>query len=162
MAGAISLSTETVKPMSVLHTRSPGLDVLVTGTASDAHTWNLIFLQLYCEERGCRVVNLGPCVPDDLLIATCRRAAPDLVVVSSVNGHGYADGLRAVGALRGQPGLTGVPAVIGGKLGTDGALPADQVDHLLAAGYAEVFDRGDLAGFDALLADLADSQRIAS
>lgn len=141
---------------------SPGLDVLVTGTASDAHTWNLIFLQLYCEERGARVVNLGPCVPDDLLVTTCRRVTPDLVVVSSVNGHGYADGLRAVRAVRRQPGLATVPMVIGGKLGTDGPLRSGQVDDLLDAGFAGVFDGGDLSGFDALLASLTGSQRIAS
>lgn len=141
---------------------SPGLDVLVTGTASDAHTWNLIFLQLYCEERGCRVVNLGPCVPDELLVTTCRRVAPDLVVVSSVNGHGYTDGRRAIEAVRDQCGLATVPMVIGGKLGTDGPLPTNQVHDLLDAGFAGVFDRGDLTGFDTLLADLAATQRVAS
>jgi methylaspartate mutase sigma subunit len=139
---------------------SPGLDVLVTGTASDAHTWNLIFLQLYCEERGSRVTNLGPCVPDDLLVTTLRRVTPELVVVSSVNGHGYADGLRAISAVRAQPGLATVPMVIGGKLGTDGPLPSAQVDDLLDAGFAGVFDGGDLTGFDTLLA--TDSRRVAS
>lgn len=141
---------------------SPGLDVLVTGTASDAHTWNLIFLQLYCEERGCRVVNLGPCVPDDLLVTTCRRMTPDLVVVSSVNGHGHTDGRRAIAAVRRQPGLTTVPMVIGGKLGTNGPLPSGQVDNLLEAGFTGVFDRGDLTAFDTLLADLTGAQRVAS
>jgi methylaspartate mutase sigma subunit len=147
--------------MSVQHTRR-GLDVLVTGTASDAHTWNLIFLQLYCEERGCQVTNLGPCVPDDLLVATCRRTNPDLVVVSSVNGHGFADGLRAVEAVHRGAGLATLPMVIGGKLGTAGALSADRVRALTDAGFASVFDGGDLTGFDQLLDEVTGARLVAS
>lgn len=150
--------------MSVPHPRppGPGLDVLVTGTVSDAHTWNLIFLQFYCEERGCSAVNLGPCVPDDLLVASCLRAAPDLVVISSVNGHGYADGLSAIAAVRRQPALATTPVVIGGKLGADGPLPTRNVERLLTSGFTAVFDQGDLAGFDTLLAEVVGAQLVAS
>ena len=147
--------------MSVQHTRHD-LDVLVTGTASDAHTWNLIFLQLYCEERGCRVTNLGPCVPDDLLVATCRRLDPDLVVLSSVNGHGFADGLRAVEAVHRQPGLATLPMVIGGKLGTAVALTPSRVRLLRDAGFTSVFDGGDLTGFEQLLDEFTDARLVAS
>ena len=37
--------------------------VLLTGASSDAHTWNLVFLQLLIAEHGFRVTNLGPAVP---------------------------------------------------------------------------------------------------
>jgi methylaspartate mutase sigma subunit len=128
--------------------------VLVTGTASDSHTWNLIYLQLFIEERGHRVVNLGPCVPAGVLAGACRAEAPDLVVLSSLNGHGFQDGLRTVAELRRQSDLAGIPIVIGGKLSTVGALTADEVHQLRAAGFDAVFDDGDLAAFEAFLARL--------
>jgi methylaspartate mutase sigma subunit len=83
--------------------------VVLTGVSSDSHTWNLVFLQLLIAEHGCRVTNLGPAVPADLLVAECLRIDPDLVVVSTVNGHGAADGLAAIAALRAEPRLADTP-----------------------------------------------------
>jgi len=114
--------------------------VVVTGLPSDSHTWNLVFLQLYLEERGHQVVNLGPCVPDETLTRECARHQPDLVVVSSVNGHGRADGLRVIRKLRNRPELVGVPIVIGGKLGTTGAQSTADLTALVDAGFDAVFD----------------------
>ncbi|WP_149828629.1 cobalamin-dependent protein [Streptomyces tailanensis] len=90
--------------------------VVVTSMASDSHTWNLVFLQLLLEELGHDVVNLGPCVPDDLLVTRCAAIRPAFVVISSVNGHGCQDGLRVIRRLRSHPGLFAMPVVIGGKL----------------------------------------------
>src|SRR5262249_3646935 len=90
-----------------------GLSVMVTSVSSDSHTWNLVFLQLALEELGHRVVNLGACVPDELVLAGCLRVRPDLVVVSSVNGHGFRDGTRLIGRIRGCPELAATPVVIG-------------------------------------------------
>lgn len=42
---------------------SPRLTVVLAGTSSGSHTWNLAFLQLLLAEQGCGVVNLGPCPP---------------------------------------------------------------------------------------------------
>ncbi len=119
-----------------------GLDVVVTTMASDSHTWNLVFLQLLLEELGHRVTNLGACVPDELLVSECRRIEPDLIVLSSVNGHGYHDGLRVIGALRACPELARTPTVIGGKLGIAGSGDPDRQRSLLAAGYDGVFEEG--------------------
>src|SRR5262249_57781785 len=110
--------------------------------SSDSHTWNLVFLQLALEELGHRVVNLGACVPDELVLAGCLRVRPDLVVVSSVNGHGFRDGTRLIGRIRGCPELAATPVVIGGKLGVAGPgggrgrgqLPAARVDAGFAGG----------------------------
>lgn len=113
---------------------------VVSGLVSDAHTWNLVFLQLLLEGAGLEVINLGPCVPPELLAAACRRHRPVLVVLSSVNGHGYQDGLRAVEVLRDCPELSDTSIVIGGKLGTSDALGAEQLAALLAAGYDAVYD----------------------
>ncbi len=121
----------------------PSLKILLTGVASDSHTWNLVFLQLLFEELGHQVVNLGPCVPPDLLVRTCRAESPDLIVMSSVNGHGLPDGKRAVRAVRMEPDLDGIPAVIGGKLGIAGAADAEHLGQLLDAGFDAVFTDAD-------------------
>jgi methylaspartate mutase sigma subunit len=128
-----------------------GSVTVLSGTSSDSHTWNLVFLQLLLEEAGHRVANIGPCVPDRLLVEECLARTPGLIVVSSVNGHGYEDGLRAVGELRAHPRLGRVPAVIGGKLGVNGALAPGRVRELLDAGFDAVFADGDTDAFASYL-----------
>ena len=118
-----------------------GRPVIVSGTSSDAHTWNLVYLQLLVEELGYRVVNLGPCVPEELLVAACLRWRPMFVVISSVNGHGGQDGLRLIRLLRAESGLHDLPVVIGGKLGVGGADPR-LITELAAAGFDAVLDDG--------------------
>jgi methylaspartate mutase sigma subunit len=127
---------------------------VVTGTSSDSHTWNLVCLQLVMEEVGFSVVNLGPCVPDLLLVDECHRIEPDLIVVSSVNGHGCNDGMRVAPLLRQRAPLRTVPLVIGGKLGIDGVHRAEQREQLRDTGYDHVFDHDELPAFRALLAGL--------
>lgn len=122
--------------------------VLLSSVSSDAHTWNLVYLQLLIEEMGHRVVNIGACVPDRLLVEHAVREKPDLIVLSTVNGHGYGDGKRVIGVLRGEDALRATPVVIGGKLGVAGPLTAEQVEELRAAGFDAVF--GDDAGRDDL------------
>lgn len=116
--------------------------VVVSSLASDAHTWNLVYLQLLIEECGYEVVNLGPCVPDELLVAECAALRPEMVVISSVNGHGHQDGLRAIRALRAHGPLVRTPVVIGGKLGTEGPEGAGRVRELTDAGFDAVFEDG--------------------
>ncbi|MFJ9840206.1 cobalamin B12-binding domain-containing protein [Kitasatospora sp. NPDC101155] len=130
--------------------------VIVAGGTSDSHTWNLVFLQLLLEEMGFDVVNLGPCVPADLLVSESLARRPALLVVSSVNGHGFQDGIRMIGKVRERDELSAVPAVIGGKLGIAGAQSAEQPAELIAAGYDAVFDDGaeGIASFRRLLDSL--------
>jgi methylaspartate mutase sigma subunit len=108
--------------------------------SSDSHTWNLVFLQLYLEELGHEVINLGPCVPDELLVDQCVCQAPDLVVISSVNGHGHADGLRVIRKLRARAELAATPIAIGGKLGVSGCMSSLQLCALRDAGFDAIFD----------------------
>ncbi|WP_445396808.1 cobalamin B12-binding domain-containing protein [Streptomyces sp. LE64] len=126
-----------------------GKTVLVSSLASDSHTWNLVFLQLLIEEHGYDVVNLGPCVPDDLLIRECLERPPTMLVLSSVNGHGYQDGLRLIGKLRAEDRLTTLPTVIGGKLGITGGEDGGHAAELIAAGFDSVFEDGaqEIAAF---------------
>lgn len=125
---------------------SQALRVLVSSVSSDAHTWNLVYLQLFLEEMGHEVHNLGACVPDDLLLEECRRTVPDMVVISSVNGHGSLDGRRLIGRIRDEPDLSALPVVIGGKLGTRGAAAGTYGPELMAAGFDAVFE--DDGGID--------------
>ncbi|GAA2822918.1 cobalamin B12-binding domain-containing protein [Kribbella solani] len=131
------------------------LTALLTSVSSDSHTWNLVFLQLVLEELGHRVHNLGACVPDELLIAEAERLRPDLIVVSTVNGHGFHDGLRVITQLRALPELTQLPAVIGGKLGITGPGSDGSRARLLSAGFDAVFDDGTgLTAFQAYVRQL--------
>jgi len=66
------------------------------------------------------------------------------VVISSVNGHGYQDGMRAIAEIRETADLAGLTVVIGGKLGTAGSDDA-RVRALLDAGFDRVFEDGNEA-----------------
>ncbi|OZM73289.1 methylaspartate mutase [Amycolatopsis antarctica] len=133
----------------------PALDVVVTTVPSDSHTWNLVFLQLLLLEQGHDVVNLGPCVPNTTLIEYCIDNRPDLVVVSSVNGHGFPDGMRLIAELRAQPLLSALPVVIGGKLGIRAEENVQYVEHLIEGGFDAVFeDGGGLRAFTSFVESL--------
>ncbi|MEU9014109.1 cobalamin B12-binding domain-containing protein [Streptomyces sp. NPDC048479] len=121
-----------------------GRRALLSSVSSDSHTWNLVYLQLLLEELDHEVRNVGACVPDELLVQECRRHRPDLLVISSVNGHGFLDGRRLIARLRREPDLAELPVVIGGKLGTEGAAEGTYGPELLAAGFTAVFE-GDAA-----------------
>ncbi|MFD5371281.1 cobalamin B12-binding domain-containing protein [Streptomyces sp. NPDC127103] len=146
--------------------RSGPLDVVVTGLPSDAHTWNLVFIQLLIEDLGHHVINLGPCVPQDEIVESCGKYQPDLLVVSTVNGHGFQDADQLIRAIRSRWELAGLPAVIGGKLGVLGAEQrAGHGRRLREAGFDAVFqddpegsqDAG-LGAFEAFIARL-DAER---
>ncbi len=125
------------------------LKVLLSSVSSDSHTWNLVFMQLLLEEQGHEVLNLGPCAPDELIINECLQYQPDMLVISSVNGHGNIDGERLIRQLRNQPQLSHLPAVIGGKLGTRGGDNLIYNKTLLEAGFSAVFeDAGGIAQFE--------------
>jgi methylaspartate mutase sigma subunit len=124
---------------------------LVGGPSSDAHTWNLVFLGLYLEEHRFTVINLGPCVPDNLFTEEIARAQPDLVVVSTVNGHGILDGSRLIGAIRSDARWSPV-VIIGGKLSTLGGDNASAAPILLERGFDGVFDdSAGLTAFESLI-----------
>ncbi|MFD9307564.1 cobalamin B12-binding domain-containing protein [Streptomyces sp. NPDC060048] len=129
--------------------------ILLSTVSSDSHTWNLVFLQLLLEEMGNEVVNLGPCVPDQLLIDSVRRIRPDALVISTVNGHGQLDGARMIRKLRADPVAGGTPAIIGGKLGITGDTGDRPAQELVEAGFDAVFtDTADPSLVSRLLASL--------
>ncbi len=131
--------------------------IVVSGVTSDSHTWNLIFLQLLVEEEGFEVINLGPCTPEEILVSACAEHEPSMVVMSSVNGHGFHDGMRMIKSLRENFGSGELPVVIGGKLGITGASNSTLATELCSAGFTAVFDdsAAGLAEFRGLLGSVA-------
>ncbi|HVR08920.1 MAG TPA: cobalamin-dependent protein [Thermoanaerobaculia bacterium] len=112
---------------------------LLTTIPSDSHSWNLVFMEMFLAEHGFEVENLGICAPYELTYAAVRAEPRDLVVVSTVNGHGHLEGPALARHLTettdpGRPRL-----VIGGKLGTEVAALERQAAELRAAGYDAVF-----------------------
>ena len=135
------------------------LKVILTGISSDSHTWNLVFMQLLLEHMGHRVTNLGACVPDGEVISACLGGRPDMLVVSTVNGHGNMDGERLIRALRTHHNLRELPAVIGGKLGIRGLRNQDHAGTLLNAGFSAVFDADNgLASFEVFVERISESK----
>lgn len=132
-----------------------GLDVVLAAMASESHTWSLIYLELLLTEWGHRVANLGPCLPDALLLDECLARRPDLLVLSSVNGHGFDEGVRVATGLRAHPGLARTAMVIGGQLGTGPEDGDAATDRLRAAGFDLVVPDGDLEPFRAFVAALS-------
>lgn len=120
-----------------------GRRCLITTVQSDSHTWNLIYIQLLLEELGATVINLGCCVPIEETISAIELNNPDLVIVSSVNGHGYFQGKELIE--RAQRELEGClpPFIIGGKLSTN-TEKNELIDRdLLGVGYDAVFQSDD-------------------
>lgn len=113
------------------------LDIIISALSSDAHTWNLVFLQLLLEELGHNVRNLGPCVPDSVVVRACRQQRVDLLLMTSINGHGVQDGKSLIRAVRQCPELASMPVAIGGLLDTEGT---GHRAELLKAGFDAVFE----------------------
>jgi methylmalonyl-CoA mutase cobalamin-binding subunit len=115
---------------------------LLATVESDSHMWNLIYLQLWLSERDLQVRNLGSCTPvEAVLEALDQHHHTRLLVISSVNGHGYSQGLPLIRTLRQHhPNLH---VVIGGKLTTCQAHTREVSAELLAAGYDAVFTEAD-------------------
>ena len=135
--------------------------VLLSTVSSDAHMWNLIFLQLLMEEYGYEVRNLGICTPDEVIIEECRRYRPDLLVISTVNGHGHLDGKRLIAKLRQDPDLQDLRVVIGGKLGVLGSRNIEHTESLIAAGFDAVLDADNgVEQFRSMLAELTAGRQL--
>ena len=116
---------------------------VIATVPSDSHMWNMVYIELLLKEHGWDVINLGACTPPDLVVETCISERPDMLVISSVNGHGHIGGRKVIGQVRSHPELDYLPAVIGGKLGTLGANNSVFAEPLVAAGYSAVFLEND-------------------
>lgn len=115
------------------------LRIVLSSIVSDAHTWNLVYMQLLIEELGHEVINLGNCVPLGLLLESMVSYRPDLLVISTINGHGHIEAVEAAQAIKKTPHLSSTRMVIGGKLGTRGEDNKRYSQKLIEAGFEAVF-----------------------
>jgi methylaspartate mutase sigma subunit len=136
------------------------MKILLTTIPSDSHGWNLVFVQMYMQELGLEVENLGTCVPFDEVVSRCREGGPDLIVVSTVNGHGYLEGCELSRQLAELPDRGRIRLVIGGKLGVDAGQDETYAKSLRRAGYDAVFHGpAALDDFQQYLAGAVDAPR---
>jgi methylaspartate mutase sigma subunit len=115
---------------------------VLTTLRSDAHSWNLVVLERYLVEQRFSVRNLRVCVPPQAILQACLRERPALLVVSTLNGHGFVDGLRLIELVREHGELRDMRAVVGGLLGCEAARAGEHAARLVAAGFDEAFPDG--------------------
>jgi methylaspartate mutase sigma subunit len=126
--------------------------VVLGSTPSDAHTWNLVYLQLVLEEYGFDVENLGACLPVGVLLDACLREPPAMVVLSTIAGHGTYEAVSIVATLRAREELSRTRIVIGGMLTVDGSQDSAVVADLLRLGFDGVYvGAGAMRDFRAIL-----------
>jgi len=128
---------------------------LLTTIPSDSHNWNLVYIQLFLEEHGFTVVNMGPSVPFYLLLEKCRQLEPSVVIVSTINGHGYIEGKELIRQLKELECMKDIPVFIGGKLSTDANMSSLYAVELEEAGYRKAYDsREDMTEFSRRLEEI--------
>lgn len=135
------------------------LNVVLTGTPSDSHTWNLVFIELFLQENGCKVLNLGACVPICTVSQALEESPVDLVVISSINGHLFQDALGMITALQTRSLSYLPPLVVGGKIGISMKEATFQKRKLIKVGYQDVFiERDSLPRFGKYLHTLKNAK----
>ncbi|TDF84095.1 cobalamin B12-binding domain-containing protein [Pseudomonas sp. H9] len=126
---------------------------LLATVESDAHMWNLVYLQLWLSEHGLQVKNLGSCTPVQAILQVLAQGQTQLLVISSVNGHGHYQGLALIREVRQH--YPHLPCVIGGKLTTSHTQTQAVCQELLAAGFNQVFIEADaIEAFETYLSTL--------
>ncbi len=92
------------------------LKALILGTPSDAHTWNLFYLELILKESGFQTAVHGCCISYPEISKAVNLDHWDLIVVGSLNGHFYYESKQTFQAI--ISGITGKrpPIVAGGKI----------------------------------------------
>lgn len=119
---------------------------------SDSHMWNLVYMELLLNEYGFDVHNLGCCVAEDETVKAVMEHCPDLVVISTLNGHGYVQGKSLIENYRQELGEKAPTIVIGGNLSTNIDSYAQLSEKLLQAGFDGVFTGPDaVESFDRFL-----------
>lgn len=115
------------------------MKILISSIPSDSHTWNLVYVQMLLQELGHETINLGQCVPIEDLIKSAHYHHPDLILISTVNGHGHIDGAEIIKRIKSCDLLRNIKVVIGGKIGIKGNDNIVYKNKLKQSGYDEVF-----------------------
>lgn len=117
--------------------------VLIVTTPSDVHSWNLVYLSLVARDAGMDSLVVGPATSYPEVSEAVESYGPDLVLVSSINGHGEFEApgvLQAVRAVKANR----VPVIIGGTLGVSPSGAPRRQAALTAAGFWGVFEGIDM------------------
>lgn len=148
--------------VAVAPAHSASLRVLIITTPSDVHSWNLVFLSLVVRDAGmtCRIV--GPAPQLEEIKSGAVEFDPDIILVSTINGHGEFEATDVLLALR-EVCDADIPVLIGGILGVTQESMGRRRSVLLSMGYTEVFEGADLT-VDKVRLELekAGSSRLAS
>lgn len=124
-------------------------NALLFTVSSDSHSWNLVFMEYLLTEKGFNVKNLGTCTPIDEVVYETNKSQYDLLVLSTVNGHGYLEGPEISKLIRGNENYHN-NIVIGGKISTDNSKESIELKTKLLkqAGFDAVFDDSNANIFD--------------
>ena len=116
------------------------INALVASTEDDSHIWNLTGVEYILADYGFEVTNLGACTPAVDIAEYVQARRPELVAISSVNGHGAITGLSLAQTLAEYQAFQLSTIIIGGKLTLSAETAHAARPQLLAAGFAGVFD----------------------
>src|SRR5260370_32047988 len=115
------------------------MTAIIATVRSDAHTWNLVYLQLLLQQNDFTTHIVGPCSEPRAVVRACRQKTPTVLVMSTVNGHGYIDAPAFMRTLSLHIPDRTFPVVVGGMLGINEADERRKKQTLLACGFDAVF-----------------------
>lgn len=98
-----------------------------------------MYMRLLVAEHGASPDCLGCCVPYSHTTDEILAQSPDLVVVSTVNGHGSQQGGELMRIIVDRLGRKAPPCVVGGQLSVESSRYHRAAESLLRAGYKRVF-----------------------
>ncbi|MDD4461897.1 MAG: methylaspartate mutase subunit S [Eubacteriales bacterium] len=108
---------------------------------ADVHAVGNKILDYAFTSAGFEVINLGVMVSQEEFIAASIEAAADVIVVSSLYGHGELD-CRGLRQKCDESGLSGIPMIVGGNL-VVGKQQFNEVEkRFLDMGFDRVFPPG--------------------
>ncbi len=125
---------------------------LVLGVVgADVHAVGNKILEFALMHAGFRVVNLGVMVSQEEFVSAAVETAADVILVSSLYGHGEMD-CRGLRGKCDEAGLTGIPLYVGGNL-VVGKKDFAEVEKLYKEmGFTRVYPPGTLP--ETAIADL--------
>lgn len=111
--------------------------VLIAMTESDAHVVAIRLLQVFLEENGYQVINLGACVPLTEVVETASKLKPICIVLGAQNGHALDDIAPLLPLM--QKRAFSCPVLLGGNVSIGSKKSNDSIEKLKTAGVTEIF-----------------------
>jgi len=124
-------------------------EIIIAMTESDAHVVANKLLQLYLEEHGYNIINLGACTPMKQVAQTAAVINPQAIVLGSQNGHALED-ISSLLSLKKDFHID-CPVILGGNLSVGAQKSNDLELKLQQAGVDYICQN-----FDELLALLVE------